>query len=175
MDTFQAISTKLDVKEFDPERRVSGNVKLGVLDAARLTGSGMNSQHWRFILVQDPEGLKKLADGSTTGKWVASCNFAVMILTDPTKAYHMIDAGRALQDMQLAAWNNGVASRLFTGLDVNRYRKDFAIPQTLSPTVVVGFGYPLRKITGRRKKRIDLEEIVYVDKFGPKLDRSKLI
>ncbi len=162
------------MKEFDPKRSVPSDVKLKVLEAARLTGSGVNSQHWRFILVQDRAGLKKLADDSLTGKWVEMCNFAVVILTDPAKGFHLIDAGRALQDMQLAAWNYGVASRLFTGLDANRYRQDFGIPAELNPTAVVGFGYPLKKISGKRKKRMPLEELAYLEKFGNKLDRSKL-
>ena len=40
--------------------------------------------------------MKKLADDSITGKWVANCNYAVVVLTDPTLPYHMIDAGRAV-------------------------------------------------------------------------------
>ncbi|MCL4518938.1 MAG: nitroreductase family protein [Thaumarchaeota archaeon] len=174
MDTFEAIATKLDVKEYDLKKSVPPEVKLKVLEAARLTGSGVNSQHWRFILVQDRAGMKKLADDSMTGKWVEWCSFAVIVLADPTKGYHLIDAGRVLQDMQLAAWNYGVASRLFSGLDANRYRQDFEIPEELSPTVVVGFGYPAKKITGKRKKRVPLEELAFLEKYGNKLDRSKL-
>ena len=98
----------------------------------------------------------------------------MIILTDPTKGYHLIDAERVLQDMQLAAWNFGVASRLFSGLDANKYRQDFAIPAQLSPTVVVGFGYPAKKITGKRKKRAPLEDLAFLEKYGNKLDRSKL-
>ena len=51
-DTYDAISTKLDVREFAPGRVADGN-KARILEAARLTGSSMNSQHWRFILVSD--------------------------------------------------------------------------------------------------------------------------
>lgn len=174
MDAFDAIRTKLDVREYDTERDVPADIKLNVLEAARFTGSGSNTQHWRFILVQDRDGMKKLAEDSTTGKWVEGCNFGVIVLTDSTKGYHMLDAGRALQDMQLAAWNYGVASRIFTGLDVNRYRQDFGIPRELNPSVVVGFGYPLKKITGKRKKRVPLEDIAFLGKYGAKLDRSKL-
>ena len=48
MDTFECIETKLDIREFGPEG-VPHEIKLKVLEAARLTGTGLNTQHWRFI------------------------------------------------------------------------------------------------------------------------------
>ncbi len=149
-------------------------LRLKVLEAARVTGSGINVQEWRFILVQDSKNLKQLADDSTSGKWVAGANFAVMILTDPSKGFHQIDAGRALQDMQVTAWSYGVGSGLFTGFQEQKMRKDYAIPSNLEPTVVVGFGYPAKKITGKRKNRMPLEEISYLEKYGSKLDRARV-
>ena len=83
MDAFEAIATKLEVREYDSKKPVPKDVKMKVLEAARLTASGMNSQHWRLILVQDSKNVKQLADDSTTGQWVAQCNFAVIVLTSP--------------------------------------------------------------------------------------------
>src|SRR5579862_3010929 len=153
MDAYETVITKLDVSKFDSKKPVPKDVKLKVLEAARLTGSGINSQHWRFILVQDPRNLRQLADDSISGKWVQGANFAVVVLTDPKLGFHLIDAGRVTQDMQIAAWSFGVASRLYTGLDAAKMRKDFAIPANLEPSIVVGFGYPAEKITGRGKDR----------------------
>lgn len=174
MDTFDCIATKLEVREYDPTKKVPTDVKLKVLEACRLTASGMNKQHWRFILVQEHQDLQQLAADSTTGKWVANCDFAIIVLTDPTLAYHGIDAGRVLQDMQLAAWNYGVASRVFTGVNKELLRRDFAIPAQLEPTVIPGFGYPAKKITGRRKARKPLEEVVSLEKYGNKFDPNSL-
>jgi nitroreductase len=174
MDAYDAVVTKLDVREFDSKKPVPRDIKLKVLEAARLTGSGINSQHWRFILVQDPKNLKQLADDSTTGQWVQGANFAVLVLTDPKLGFHLIDAGRVTQDMQIAAWSFGVASRLYTGLDQSKMRRDFAISANLEPSIVVGFGYPAKKITGRRKNRKPLEEIAFLEKYGNKLERSKV-
>ena len=74
MDAYDVVITKLDVKEFD-SKPVPRDVNSKILEAARLTGSGINSQHWRFILVQDPNNLRQLADDSTTGKWVQGAEF----------------------------------------------------------------------------------------------------
>ncbi len=162
------------MRDFDTQRKVSQEVKLNVLAGARLTGSGNNSQHWKFILVQDRSNIRKLADDSTTGKWAQRCNFAVIILTDPKLPFYLIDAGRAIQDMQLAAWNSGLASGLFTGMSDVRLKKDFDIPSEYEATAVVCFGYPNRKITGRKKNRKALSDISFLEKFGNPMDPRRL-
>jgi nitroreductase len=165
MDTFECLTTKLEVREFSAQL-VQSEVRLEVLEAARLTGTGLNTQHWRFILVENKDNLKKLAHDSTSGSWVAGANFAIIVLTNPNYNFHLIDAGRVIQNMQLAAWNQGVGSGLFTGIKQAELRNDFGIPQDLSPTVVVGFGYPARKLRGKRKNRLPLNELMYYEKYG---------
>lgn len=172
MNTTDAVKTKLDVREFS-SKPVPTAVKAAVLEAARLTQSGTNSQHWRFILVQDPKNLEKMAEDSTWGKWVAGADFAVIVCTDPSKSYHIIDAGRAVQDMQLTAWDNGVASCVFTGIKVPEFRRDFGIPVGIDPTIVVGFGYPRRKLYGRKKDRRPLSEVAYLERYGRRLELPK--
>lgn len=165
MDTFQCITTKLEIREFSAQD-VPSEIRLMILEAARLTGTGLNTQHWRFIIVNNKQNLKTLAGDSTSGNWVAGANFAVIILTNPEYNFHLIDAGRVLQNMQLAAWNQGVGSGLFTGIQEEKLRNDFGIPRELSPTVVLGFGYPARQLTGKRKKRLPLDKLVYYEKYG---------
>ena len=165
MDAFECIATKLEVREFSTQK-VPSEIRSKILEAARLTGTGMNTQHWRFIMVEKKDNLKKLAEDSTSGSWVAGANFAVIVLTNPQYGFHLIDTGRVLQNMQLTAWNQGVGSGLFTGLREDKLRGDFAIPKELSPSVTIGFGYPARKLTGKRKNRLPIRELVYYEKYG---------
>ena len=173
MDAFECIATKLDVRDYS-HMKVPADVKLKVLEAGRLTGSGVNRQHWRFILVQDPDSIKRLAEDSTSGSWVGGADFAVIVLTDPKYGFHKIDAGRAVQDMQLAAWDYGVVSCIYTGVNEEGMRDDFEIPKELHISAVIGFGYPARKITGRRKNRKPLSEIAFLGKYGSRLDPMKI-
>jgi nitroreductase len=165
MDAFECIATKLEVREFSAQA-ISSEIRLKILEAARLTGTGMNTQHWRFILVQKKDNLKKLAGDSTSGSWVAGANFAVIVLTNPKYGFHLIDAGRVLQNMQLTAWNEGVGSGLFTGIKEEKLRNDFQIPNELTPSVIIGFGYPVSRLTGKRKNRLPVHELVYYEKYG---------
>ena len=169
MDAYDSVVTKLDVRDF-ASTSVPANVKEKVLEAARMTGSGMNVQHWKFILVQDRKNLRKLAENSTTGKWVEHADFAVIVLTNPKYGFHLIDAGRAAQNMQIAAWNFGVASCLYTGVNGEALQKDFKLPRDLTPSIVLGFGYPSRKLIGR-KSRKSLKELAFLESYGQHLNR----
>ena len=73
--------------------------------------------------------------------------------------------------MQLAAWNFGVASRPYTGVKADELRGDFGVPGDLSPTVVLGFGYPAKKLLGR-KSRLPLGEIAFLETYGAPLTQS---
>ena len=170
MDTFEAIATKLDVREF-ASKQVPGEIKRKILEAARLTASAMNSQHWRFILVKDRANLKRLAADSTTGKWVEGADFAIIVLVDPKMPGSSMDAGRALQDMQLAAWNFGVASGIYMGVSEASLRRDFAIPDGMKAAAVLGFGYPKRKILGK-KNRKPIEDLAFSEKYGQKIKQA---
>jgi nitroreductase len=164
MEVYDYVITKLDIREYS-QKEIPKDIKLKILEAARSTGSGKNLQHWRFIVIKDKENLKKLADDSITGKWIVNANFAVIVLTDPKYPFHLIDAGRVVQNMQIAAWGYGIASCIFTGINKEKLRKDFNIPEELEPSVVVGFGYPVKKIKGK-KNRKPLNELVFIEKYG---------
>lgn len=165
MDAFECIITKLEVREFSTQD-VQAEKRLKILEAARLTGTALNTQHWRFILVKKKDNIKKLAEDSTSGRWVAGANFAVIVLTNPKYNFHLIDAGRVLQNMQLAAWNYGVGSGLFTGIREEQLQSDFGIPKDMSATLIIRFGYPAKVSAGRRKNRLPLHELVCYEKYG---------
>lgn len=165
MDAYEVITTKRDVRSF-ASRKVPEQIQSRVLEAGRLSGSGKNSQHWRFVLVRDRKNLELLAEASTTGMWVRGADFAVIVLTDPSLGFHKIDAGRSAEDMQLAAWSEGVVSCIYTGIKETMLRKQFSVPENLSPSVVVGFGYPAEKVTGRKKNRKALAEVAFLEEYG---------
>ncbi len=169
MDAYDCVARKLDLREFS-SKNVPADIKRKILDAGRLTGSGMNVQHWRFILIQEPDALKKLAEDSTTGSWVRDADFAVIVMTNPKYGFHMLDAGRVTQNMQVAAWSFRVASCIYTGFKTDALRRDFNLPADLSPSVVIGFGYSAKNVSGKKKNRKSLNEVAYTGKYGTPFD-----
>ena len=63
--------------------------------------------------------------------------FGIIVLTNPKYGFHMIDAGRVLNNMQLGAGDQGIGSGLFTGVKEEKLRDDFAIPMVFNPAVTI--------------------------------------
>ena len=55
MDTFDAIYQRRAIKGFDPEYRISQEEERKLLDAAIQAPTSFNIQHWRFVILRDPE------------------------------------------------------------------------------------------------------------------------
>ena len=166
MDAFECVISKLDIREYNTGKNIPLEIKQKILEAARSTGTGLNTQHWKFIVVEKKENLKKLSEDSTSGNWISAANFAIIVLTNPKYKFHLIVAGRVLQNMQLAAWNYGIGSGLFTGIIEEKLRRDFKIPNEFHISIIIGFGYPIKKFTGKKKNRKSLNELVYFENYG---------
>ena len=55
MDTFDAIYQRRAIKGFDPNHRISREEEQKLLDAAIQAPTSFNIQHWRFVILRDPE------------------------------------------------------------------------------------------------------------------------
>jgi nitroreductase len=51
MGAYECVITKLDMIEYSVQN-VPLEIRQKILEAARLTGTGLNTQHWRFIVVE---------------------------------------------------------------------------------------------------------------------------
>lgn len=167
MDVSEAVDTRLEIREY-ADRPVDDGLKRTILEAGRNAPSGKNLQHWRFVLVDDPDRLAELADRSTTGGWVGGADFAVVVCTDPSYPYHEIDAGRSITHMQLVAWEHGVGSCIYTVKEPPAVEL-LGVPDDYHLALVGGFGYPTREIRGRRDRR-PLEAVAFRNRFGEPLD-----
>ena len=55
MDTFDAIYQRRAIKGFDPTYRIPPEEERKLLDAAIQAPTSFNIQHWRFVILRDPE------------------------------------------------------------------------------------------------------------------------
>ncbi len=60
MDTFDAIYARRAVKHFDPAHELSAEEERKLLEAAIQAPTSFNIQHWRFVVVRDPELRRKI-------------------------------------------------------------------------------------------------------------------
>ena len=60
MDAFDAIYQRRSVKHFDPQHKLSSAEETKLLQAAIQAPTSFNIQHWRFVIVRDPDLRKKI-------------------------------------------------------------------------------------------------------------------
>ncbi len=101
MDTFLAIASKRDIRDYAPDP-IPAEVETRILDAGRLTGSSRNTQEWTFVVVSDKEALSEAV-------WAPE-NVLTAALVVAIVGARPFDVGRCAQNMMLAAWNDGVGS-----------------------------------------------------------------
>jgi nitroreductase len=164
MGAFEAIRTLLAVRSYQA-KPVPEAVIRRIVDAGRLTGSGMNRQPWHFIAVRDASMLRQLGAVASSGPYVAQAPLAIVVATDRSR-FAVSDASRAIQSMLLTAWADGVGSNWvgFGGLDKVKALLD--IPGDLDVLAILPFGYPTRAIGRGKKQRKSLREVAHLERFG---------
>jgi len=144
MDVRLAIASKRDHRNFDP-RPVPRDVLDRILDAGRLAGSARNRQPWRFFVAEDPVSRAGLARCVYLPRTVATAAAAVAIaIRLGGSALGGFDAGRAAQNIMLAAWSEGVASCPNGIADTDAARGVLPVDDDETPLIVVSLGYPSR-------------------------------
>jgi nitroreductase len=164
MDAFEAARTLLAVRSYQ-DKPVPDAVVRRIVEAGRLTGSGMNRQPWHFIVVRDGETLRKLGASASSGPYVAQAPLAIVVATDRSR-FAVSDASRAIQSMMMAAWADGVGSNWvgFGGLEKTKPLLD--IPAGLDVLAILPFGYPARNVGRGKKQRKSLREVAHLERYG---------
>jgi nitroreductase len=160
----EAVRTLLAVREYD-DRPIAEESVRRILEAAQLTGSSRNRQQWDFVAIQDKQTLQRIGASATTGKFIAGAALAIaVIVPDNTTGY--IDGARAVQDMMLVAWEEGIGSCWVGNCNTPEIRGLLNVPDDRLVLTVVPFGYPAKKLGKGRKNRKPLSEIAHAETFG---------
>jgi nitroreductase len=141
MDTYLAVASKRDWRRY-ADRPVPTEVERRILDAGRLAGSAVNRQPWTFVVVDDSARKERLAETVYAGDNVRNAALVVAIATPDGKS--PLDVGRAMQNMMLVAWNEGVVSCPNGMPEPERAAEVLGLDGELRPVTVLSFGYPAR-------------------------------
>ncbi len=169
MEVFEAVRTVLAVRNYE-ERAVPSVTVRRIIEAGRLTASSMNGQPWHFILVEDRNTLRKLAELARSGPYIAEASVAIVVAIDKTVRFAVSDASRAIQSMVLTAWSEGVGSNWVGFLGLTEVQALLAVPDDLEVLAVLPFGYPAQARGKGKMQRKSLSEVVHRERFGQPLE-----
>jgi nitroreductase len=143
VDTYMAIVSKREIRNYEQQRPIPEAVVERILQAGRLAGSSQNSQPWRFFAITSRELLEQLAETVYVPGTLRGAALAVLIAT-PAGDRSSFDAGRAVQNMMLAAANDGVGSCPNGMPDPERAAALVGLGEGESARLILTFGYPAR-------------------------------
>ena len=145
MDVFLAIASKRDTRTY-ADQPISGDVERRILEAGRVTGSARNRQPWKFLVVQSADRREALAGAVYAPANVRGAGLVVAVVSQSA-----MDVGRCVQNMMLAAWNDGVASCPNGIADADRARAALGLGEEDEVATVLTFGYPASGRTGESR------------------------
>jgi nitroreductase len=146
MDAFLAIVSRREVRAYDG-RPLSDDATRRILEAGRLAGSSKNRQQRRFVVLTDAEPVAR-AVWSPENVRGAALLVAIVV---SGKGPLALDAGRAAQNMLLAAHNEGVGSCPNGVSDSEAMAAAVGISEGEQVATVLSFGYPARPSDPERR------------------------
>src|SRR6266536_5380559 len=108
MDAYLAVVSKREVRRYDG-RPVPDDAVRRLLEAGRIAGSSRNRQARRFVVLRDLALVERAAAAVHVPENVLGAALVVAVVIGG-KGPTAFDAGRAAQNMMLAAWNDGIGS-----------------------------------------------------------------
>jgi nitroreductase len=108
MDVFTAIETRRAVKSFDADHQMSPEDEKKILDAAILSPTAFNIQHWRFVIVRNPDMRAKLREAAWGQAQVTDSSLLIVLCADKsawkkTPSRYWRHANKEVQDYLIPA------------------------------------------------------------------------
>lgn len=142
VDAYLAVVSKREVREYDA-RALPQEAERRILEAGRIAGSSKNRQARRFVVLRDAALLEEAAQSVYAPENVRGAALVVAIVVG-AKGPTAFDAGRAAQNMMLAASNEGIGSCPNGVSDPERLRAAVGHGDDEQVATVLTLGYPLR-------------------------------
>ena len=159
MDLLALLRTRRSYRRFAQSRSIPVEALEEILQSQQYASCSRNIQSLRYIVVKSPELVEQIYP---LVKWAAALPddtgrpgpgeyppLFIVVLDDkrfqnPRTA---INAGLAISNMTLAAWNHGIGSCIIGSVLRAPLRKLLNIDENFSILGVVAFGYPLHAST----------------------------
>jgi nitroreductase len=149
MDADLVIASKREVRRY-ADRLIDEDAAHRILEAGRVAGSSRNRQARRFIVLRDRAVVERAAQAVWTPQNLLGAALVVAIVTGG-KGPTSFDAGRAAQNMMLAAWNEGIGSSPNGIADQEAMSEAVRHGADEQVAIVLSFGYPARPIDPARR------------------------
>lgn len=143
MDTFEAILKRRSIRKYDRKPLREGDLRK-VLEAGRQAPSAANRQPWHFIVVQDPDEKRALAQACSGQVWLADAAVIIAGVGRPTvnDKWYAVDVAIALENMILAATALGYGTCWIGAFDQAEVKSLLGVPDDMVVVALTPVGWP---------------------------------
>ncbi len=175
------VEQRQSIRKFS-EQPVEREKIVACIEAARLAPSAENVQPWRFVVLDEPQAIRRFGEAAFSGvyrfsRWVMDSPVIIAIFANldwianrigkqiQGTSYYLIDIGIAGEHIVLQAEEQGLGSCWIGWFDSKKGAKILEAPRNWKLTALLAVGYPARPIpSGKAKKALD--DILFFNKFA---------
>ncbi len=169
-DVFTVIAERRSIRKY-VDRNVEEEKLNQILEAARLAPSAKNMQDWRFVVVRDKKLRQALVTAAGNQLFVGEAPVVIVCCTvmpdyilSCGQPAGVINGAIAIDHMTIAAKALGLGTCWIGAFDPEKVRKICNIPESIGIVELLTLGYAAE--TPDRRKRKNLEEIIFFDKWS---------
>jgi nitroreductase len=147
VEAYLGIVSRREVRDY-AAGPLAPEVERRILEAGRLAGSAKNRQPWTFLIVRDDRAIEAVAESVFEPGNIRGAAFVVAVVMHGGAG---IDAGRAVQNMLLAAHAQGIGSCPNGIEDHVGVRRALRLEEDAKIAAVLSFGHPMRAVRPERR------------------------
>jgi nitroreductase len=170
MDVLEAIRVRRSIRKYKREPISEEKLKT-IFEAARLAPSASNRQPWRFVVVQDEERKRAVAEAADEQMFLADAAVIAVALGDPevSKRWFEKDTMIAVEHMVLTATAFGYGTCWIGAFDEDAVKRLLKIPEGVKVVALLPIGVPDENPRARLRK--ELHEIFFREEWQTPWDR----
>lgn len=176
MNFLDLVNRRQSTRKYQPGRRIPRETLERCLEAARLAPSACNSQPWSFVVADDPDKVRALAEAACghppygMNRFAADASVLIAVVTEKMKLaarlgaqirgvqYSLVDVGIAGEHLVLQAAEEGLGSCWIGWFDEGAVKRHLGIPRGKKVELLICLGHAADE-TVRPKLRKPRDEI----------------
>ncbi|MFT4344041.1 MAG: nitroreductase family protein [Candidatus Woesearchaeota archaeon] len=181
MDVAECILKRRTVRKFK-DMPIPWEYIIKILEAGKAAPSSGNIQNWKFIVIDDNDAKKQLAEYCGNQFWMARAHTLIAIVADIDKAkrfygirgeklYSAQNCAAAAQNMILMAESLGLGTAWIGYMEEEKVSEALTLPDEFRPQSIIAFGFPAE--TPPVPPKYTLENVMYFRQFGGQGNRIR--
>lgn len=171
MEFDSVIKKRHSIRSFK-DKSVSWKLVMDAIDSAIKAPFAGNNNNLKFIIVESPELIEKLAKYSNQD-WISEATIALIVCSNDKnlerlyqergKAYSKQQAGATIENLLLKITDLGLSSCWVGAYDDEKIKSNFDIPEDIQIEAIIPVGYEKKSPKTKEIRKQKLDNLIYWD------------